>query len=230
MVISHWEVLLRLSVACALGGAIGYERELRERPAGLRTHLVVCLASATFTLVSLYVVYFQSFTNDGIVRIDVGRIASNIVVGIGFLGGGAILHTGSTIRGLTTAASLWLTAAVGLAAGGGMLLLATSVTAFTVFALGVLWYVVEKPRKRVVRLDVRIDLEGGFVTRVALAEFLEPVGAVYVTGVDYSRNLLTNHSKLLVNLTLSDETLEEPTVKRLEGLSGVRRLKVSRSV
>ena len=229
MPISEWELLLRLGVAIALGGAIGYERELRDRPAGLRTHLIVALAAATFTVVSLHVVYFQHYANDGVVRIDVGRIASNIVVGIGFLGGGAILHSGKSIKGLTTAASLWLTASVGLAAGGGMFVVAFAVTAASLFALSVLWYAIEQPRKRLVQLEIRLKMAGEFVSRAALAEFLGTVGPVRVTGVDYSRNLADNRSQLRVSVSLPDESLEEATVRRLESLEGVRRVVVKRS-
>jgi putative Mg2+ transporter-C (MgtC) family protein len=107
------EVLLRIFVAAALGGAIGVERELRERQAGLRTHLVVSVGSALFTLVSAY--GFSSF--DG--KVDPTRIAAQIVSGIGFLGAGAIIRQGLSVRGLTTAASLWLVAAIGMAAGAG---------------------------------------------------------------------------------------------------------------
>jgi putative Mg2+ transporter-C (MgtC) family protein len=107
------EVLLRLFVAAALGGAIGIERELRERQAGLRTHLVVSVGAALFTLVSAY--GFESFHG----KVDPTRIAAQIVSGIGFLGAGAIIRQGLSVRGLTTAASLWLVAAIGMAAGAG---------------------------------------------------------------------------------------------------------------
>ena len=106
-------MLLRLFVAAALGGAIGVERELRERQAGLRTHLVVSVGAALFTLVSAY--GFSNF--DG--KVDPTRIAAQIVSGIGFLGAGAIIRQGLSVRGLTTAASLWLVAAIGMAAGAG---------------------------------------------------------------------------------------------------------------
>jgi putative Mg2+ transporter-C (MgtC) family protein len=227
MSITESEMLLRLGAAIVFGGAIGYERELREQPAGLRTHLLVALASATFALVSLHVYTFQHYSNDGIIRFDGGRIASNIVVGIGFLGGGAIIHAGMTIKGLTTAASLWLTAAIGLAAGGGMLVLAFAVTTFSLVALVVLLYLVERPRKQIVRLSVRIDLEGDFVSRAALVEYLKPIGAV-VTAVDYSRDLAANRSQMCVNHKLASDALEEPLMKRLEGISGLRQLRVER--
>jgi putative Mg2+ transporter-C (MgtC) family protein len=107
------EVLLRLFVAAGLGAAIGLEREWRERQAGLRTHLLVCIGSALFTLVSAY-----GFVDWG-VRVDPTRIAAQIVTGIGFLGAGAIIRQGLSVRGLTTAATLWLVAAIGMAVGAG---------------------------------------------------------------------------------------------------------------
>jgi putative Mg2+ transporter-C (MgtC) family protein len=107
------EVLLRLFVAAALGGAIGLEREYRERQAGLRTHLVVSVGAALFTLVSAY--GFHDFGG----KVDPTRIAAQIVSGIGFLGAGAIIRQGLSVRGLTTAASLWLVAAIGMASGAG---------------------------------------------------------------------------------------------------------------
>lgn len=111
------EVLLRLFVAAVLGGAIGVERELRERQAGLRTHLVVCVGSALFTLVSAY--GFEGVLSQGRVVADPTRIAAQIVSGIGFLGAGAIIRQGLSVRGLTTAATLWLVAAIGMASGAG---------------------------------------------------------------------------------------------------------------
>jgi putative Mg2+ transporter-C (MgtC) family protein len=227
MTITETEMLFRLGAAVVLGGAIGYERELREQPAGLRTHLLVALASATFALVSFHGGFFQHYPESVLGRYDPGRIASNVVVGIGFLGGGAILHAGATVKGLTTAASLWLVAAVGLASGAGMLLMAAVVTAFSLTALIVLRQLIEVPRKKIVRLRVRVEMEGEFISRAALVEFLAPVGAV-VTGVDYSRNLADNRSLLSFDVKLPDEDREEPMMKRLEGLSGLRRVKVER--
>ena len=120
-------ILLRLTVAAALGGAIGLERELRERQAGLRTHLVVCVGSALFTLVSAY-----AFTSP---RVDPTRIAAQIVSGIGFLGAGAIIRQGISVRGLTTAATLWIVAAIGLASGAGYYSAAVITTGVVLFAL-----------------------------------------------------------------------------------------------
>jgi putative Mg2+ transporter-C (MgtC) family protein len=129
------EVLLRLFVAAALGGAIGLERELRERQAGLRTHLVVSVGSALFTLVSAY--GFSDFLGSpAVARVDPTRIAAQIVSGIGFLGAGAIIRQGLSVRGLTTAASLWLVAAIGMASGAGYWDAAVIATAGALFSLG----------------------------------------------------------------------------------------------
>jgi putative Mg2+ transporter-C (MgtC) family protein len=121
-------ILLRLTVAAGLGGAIGLERELRERQAGLRTHLVVCVGSALFTLVSAY-----AFVSP---KVDPTRIAAQIVSGIGFLGAGAIIRQGLSVRGLTTAATLWLVAAIGMASGAGYYDAAIIATAGALFTLG----------------------------------------------------------------------------------------------
>lgn len=129
------ESLLRLALAAALGGLIGIERELREREAGLRTHLLVALGSALFTIVSAY--GFHAFLESGasVVRADPTRIAAQIVTGIGFLGAGAIIRQGLSVRGLTTAATLWVVAAVGLAAGAGYYSAAVITTALVLIAL-----------------------------------------------------------------------------------------------
>jgi putative Mg2+ transporter-C (MgtC) family protein len=117
---SQLELGLRILLAMALGGLVGFERELAGHPAGLRTHISVALGAALFAVISAY--GFQAFNvprNDTIYQVDVTRIASQIVVGVGFLGGGTILKEGASVRGLTTAASLWVTAAIGTGAALG---------------------------------------------------------------------------------------------------------------
>jgi len=111
------DLAVRLIVAAGLGLAIGFEREIHGHPAGLRTHMLVAMGSALFTVLSIY--GFQDQPDGGTAPVDPTRIAAQIVSGIGFLGAGAILKDGVIIRGLTTAASLWATAAVGMAAGAG---------------------------------------------------------------------------------------------------------------
>jgi putative Mg2+ transporter-C (MgtC) family protein len=134
--VNDWHVVLRLGLAALLGGAIGVERELRDREAGIRTHLLVSLGSALFTIVSAY--GFHEFLASGasVVRADPTRIAAQIVTGIGFLGAGAIIREGLSVRGLTTAATLWVVAAIGMACGAGWYGPALVTTFFTIVALG----------------------------------------------------------------------------------------------
>ncbi len=128
-------IALRLGLALLLGGMLGLERELRGHAAGLRTHLLVCLGSCLFTLASIAAGQGLEGPESSVVRADITRIASQVVVGIGFLGGGAILRHGTSIRGLTTAANLWLTASVGLAAGLGFFFGASVTVGFALMVL-----------------------------------------------------------------------------------------------
>ncbi len=130
------ELALRLLLAAGLAGLLGMERELTDQPAGFRTHILVGLGAALFAIISAF--GFQSIAGEGpaaVVRADLTRVASQIVVGIGFLGGGAIVKYGATVRGLTTAASLWITAAIGTAIGIGMLVLGGAATAIALVAI-----------------------------------------------------------------------------------------------
>jgi putative Mg2+ transporter-C (MgtC) family protein len=127
---------LRLLIAAVLGALVGLEREIHDHPAGMRTHLLVSLGSGGFTVLSI-----AAFPAPGA---DPGRIAAQIVSGIGFLGAGAILKEGATIRGLTTAASLWAVAAVGMAAGAGAWIVAVTITAIAIISLWPLRLVTER--------------------------------------------------------------------------------------
>src|SRR6267143_128566 len=126
--LSLQEILLRLTVAAALGAVIGIERDLRRRPAGVRTSLFVCLATALFTILSGEIAH--RFGDAGSTR-----IASNIVQGIGFLGAGAILREAGSVVGMTTAATVFVEAAIGMAAGGGLYSVAVYATGLVLFGL-----------------------------------------------------------------------------------------------
>jgi putative Mg2+ transporter-C (MgtC) family protein len=121
----HGWMLIRLLISVLLGALLGYERERQGKPAGLRTHAMVGLGATLFTVVSLY--GFGPGT-------DTSRVAAMIVSGIGFLGAGAILHERGGVQGLTTAASLWVTAAIGIAVGVGMIFMSFATT-LLVFAV-----------------------------------------------------------------------------------------------
>lgn len=118
------ECLIRIIFSVALGFAIGTERQLRLKVAGIRTHSVVAVGAALFTIISIY----------GFPESDHARIAAQIVSGIGFIGAGMILHKQNSVHGLTSAAAIWLTAAIGMAAGAGMYIIAIGATVITVLA------------------------------------------------------------------------------------------------
>jgi len=159
------ELLLRILVGSLLGGLIGLERDIHGRAAGLRTHLLVSMGSALFMVMSeLVASHATSMTNQGLARTfsDPGRIAAQIVTGIGFLGAGTIIKEGLTIRGLTTAACLWLVAAVGMAAGGGYFIIALSTTFIAlVFLIGLhyLERVYPKDSYRVLTIETPNDIK-----------------------------------------------------------------------
>jgi putative Mg2+ transporter-C (MgtC) family protein len=122
----QWEMFVRVALAAALGTLLGYEREHEGKPAGVRTHGMVGVGAALFTIVSLH-----GFGGTG----DPARVAAQIVTGVGFLGAGAILHHRDSIRGLTTAATLWVTAALGTAVGTGMYTMSIVAAAFAFLLL-----------------------------------------------------------------------------------------------
>jgi len=114
MYITEYEIALRLFLACVFGGIVGFEREKNDSPAGFRTHILVSLGSALIMILSMY-----GFNDFASVNKDPARLAAQVVSGIGFLGAGTILRDRTSVKGLTTAASLWVVAAIGLAAGAG---------------------------------------------------------------------------------------------------------------
>ncbi|HET7703289.1 MAG TPA: MgtC/SapB family protein [Candidatus Limnocylindrales bacterium] len=153
------DLAVRMVIAAILGAAIGLEREIHEHPAGMRTHLLVSLGSAVFTELSI-VAFSGPPAPNGSVPTDTSRVAAQIVSGIGFLGAGAILKYGTSIRGLTTAASLWSTAAIGMAAGAGQWLIAGVGTFIIVVSLWPLNALVARLRKPGSH-DIRLRLEVG---------------------------------------------------------------------
>jgi putative Mg2+ transporter-C (MgtC) family protein len=156
------EGALRLLLAAAAGGMVGLEREVRGRQAGFRTYLLVCLGSALVMIVSTQFAFHQWQAQAGInITVDPGRIAYGIMTGVGFLGAGTIIHSRGSVRGLTTAAGIWCVAAVGLAVGFGLYLLAIIATMVIVAALWILDYfedMLPKLRYRTVTLRVKWEI------------------------------------------------------------------------
>ncbi len=151
------ESLARLLMSCALGGVVGFEREWRHRDSGLRTNMLIAMGAALFTIMSAELA--------GPATADKSRVASNIVQGIGFLGAGLILHTRNRVLGLTSAATVFVVAAIGMTCGDGMYLTALCATGLLLCALQVVGALENKlGRKRIPMLyEVRAVLEGGAI-------------------------------------------------------------------
>ena len=221
------ELLLRIVAGAALGGVIGYERDVHRRPVGLRTHLIVAMASATFMVISTHFVYWQHYGKDDLIALDPSRIAASIVSAVGFLAGGAILRTGITVQGLTTAAGLWLVTAIGMCAGAGMYAISTVVTGMGVAALTVLRRFEDKNdhllRRRV---TVVVGEDPELLEKVVAA--LSGLG-VAVSSLEYERRLDDDKKPVvaLFDAQFSDSLGVPQLVRVIERVPGVRRVRVT---
>lgn len=169
-VISNQDVLIRLLMAAALGSIIGFERERLLWAAGIRTHMVVCVGACLIMIVSAFG-FGDSLTSRNVV-LDPSRVAAQVVSGIGFLGAGAILARGEIVRGLTTAASIWTVAAIGLAVGGGLYFAAGASTAVIIVILAGIKPLEEAYRARNQSCRLRIVAANGSLTPEALKQTL----------------------------------------------------------
>lgn len=156
----EWDYILRIFVAGLLGGLIGFEREFRAKEAGVRTHFIVALGSALFMLISQY-----AFSG----RFDAARVAAQVVSGIGFIGAGVIIFQKNSIRGITTAAGLWVAAAIGLASGAEMYSVAIAATLMTILVLETMHFITRTHGER----EVSITLSP--VTNEELVEIIKTI-------------------------------------------------------
>lgn len=149
------EFILRVFIAAFLGAIIGFEREYRAKEAGLRTHFLVAMGSALFMILSQY--GFGEMLGEETVSLDPSRIASQVVTGIGFIGAGTIIFQKHVIKGLTTAAGLWVTSAIGLACGAGMYLLATTATLLVLICLETIYFILHRFGSRSISVTISTD-------------------------------------------------------------------------
>jgi putative Mg2+ transporter-C (MgtC) family protein len=192
--------LIRLLVACLLGGAIGFERDIHGRAAGLRTNMLVSVGAALFMLVSIAMaqLYSRGPESTGL-RVDPSRIAAQIVTGIGFLGAGAIIKEGFNIRGLTTAACLWVSAGVGMAAGAGLFEMAILVTVIGLFTLVVVnrfERVFAKDSYRILKITAANDADISRLIEVVKRKHLK------ILFLDFDRDYKTNQMVITFTIRL----------------------------
>jgi putative Mg2+ transporter-C (MgtC) family protein len=215
--LAWWEILGRLAAAAALGGVIGIERELRDREAGFRTHLLVSVGAALFTLVSAYAWSDFEFSQRSGVTFDPTRIAAQIVTGIGFIGAGAIIRQGLTIRGLTTAATLWMVAAIGMACGAGFYWAAVIATAIALVSLWPLRVV----SRRVLDRPYRRELEVELPPRASAAPVLAALERLGVGVASFTFAEQEDVRRLKCVLVLPHGVRPEDVVRRLGELDDV---------
>lgn len=220
--VPEWEWLLRILLAAVLGGLVGLERERHGREAGLRTMFLVGMGTALIMTTSLRIV--DLFPGAGHIQVDPARIASGVVTGIGFLGAGAIVKDARRIRGLTTAACLWLVTAVGLAAGCGFMDLAIAATAAALLALHLLKKMeLMFPRDIYARISVSGTGDGTFADRVR--------GAVAATGArilatELERDRTAGTASLVVSVRYSDPAAGERALAEILEIPGVTKASV----
>ena len=227
---SPWDIdplhlTIRLVLALVIGGLIGFERERSGSAAGFRTHILVCIGSTLIMLLSMY--GFSAFVNEPNVRMDPARLAAQVISGIGFLGAGTILRTGLSITGLTTAASLWVVAAIGLAIGAGFYYPAVLATWIVIISL----WVLSKLEKRMVKrksnyiMQIQADNEYGILN--SISDVFEKKRIV-VTQLSVKEEINEENKELHLTLSLRfpQRSMIMSTVEELRQLPAVRRVSI----
>ena len=203
---------MAMVLAILLGGLIGLEREMKGRTAGLRTHMLVCVGSTLFTLVSVH-----------LSRGDPGRIAAQIVTGVGVLGAGAIIREGMNIRGLTTAASIWTTAAIGLALGaapkfGELAVIATGIVVFTLRIVDVFEDWLEARIYRLASIEVEMkspaETSGLVLARIA-------ANRLFVRAIEYESEEETEKQRMQIRVRIPEPVDRAHLVNEISQVEGV---------
>ncbi len=196
----------KLLAAAVLGGILGWERERRGRPAGLRTHILVCIGVTLMMIVSEYMFEkYDALASESIMRVDPARIAAQVVTGIGFLGAGTIMKFRTMVRGLTTAASLWTVAGIGLAVGSGCYLPAILTTVLALIAL-LLLPLFEREIKRDKYKTLKLSISGTEFSLTPLLDMLKK-NSMVLQHYGFERDLVKNEIFYHINVRYKDESL-----------------------
>lgn len=218
--ISAWVIMFRLTLAAVLSGMIGFEREFHGRAAGFRTHILLCVGSTLVMLTSMHIfdVYYTR------VAVDPARIAAGVITGIGFLGAGTIMHSRSSVRGLTTAASLWVVAGIGLAVGSGLYLGAVATAVLTIVTL----MLFSRLEHAMIRKDwyrtISIEAREGTDRLKAIREALSRYG-VEITDFEADRSSEGPNMILKIGLKLHSNKTAGQILSDVGNLEGVKYVK-----
>ena len=225
MALDFYEMAIRILVALAAGALIGYERSYRGRPAGFRTHALVCMASSMLMLVTVYEAHWVRAAGET-VRLDPTRMAQGIMTGIGFLGAGVIMQEGFSVRGLTTAASIWITAAIGILAGIGFYF---PMTLSVVLALGVLslfrWIEARMPTQAYYHFEVRLA-RAAEVTERHIRELVEGHG-FSVANFSYRLDRDGSVRRYTMTIASADRSAAGRLAVKLEGEAFVQEFRIA---
>ena len=200
-ILTEFDMIIRLSLSFLAGAIIGFERSSRRQIVGLRTHILISTGSTLLMLLSIYLTQYYSLSGNG----DPGRIAAQVVSGIGFLGAGAIIRLGNNIRGLTTAASLWFIAAVGLAIGSGMFLISGVTVTFGLITL----FVLNKVERKIFPVEhykmMEISFKENIQSTKETVEIIKEAG-IGIQFIDVNQSTKTNQTKLRLLVSIPDST------------------------
>jgi putative Mg2+ transporter-C (MgtC) family protein len=218
------EIIIRLLLGAVIGGIVGFEREIHGRAAGFRTQLIVCVASVLIMIISENY-YFKIHSLDSTLRIDPARISAGALIGIGFLGAGVIIKSGFAIRGLTTAASIWIVSAIGLAIGGGLYfegILTFTITIIALMALRTVEKKIKVLRYKIITVSTPVssDYEDTITSVIRDHGF-------HIHTINYEKN--TARSEFVYNFTVSsrDKDAIRKIFLKLSSVDFVNMLKIS---
>lgn len=228
-IISYSQISLRLFLAAILGGLIGYEREQSNHFAGFRTHILVSIGSTLIMLISIY--GFSDFLNYENVNFDPSRIAAQVVTGIGFLGAGTILRHGLNVTGLTTAASLWVVAAIGLAIGAGFYfgaVLSTLLVLISLAFLAKLDPIITK-KKRLVELRVTVLDSPGMLGEIATKLGDKGIDVKNINILLKKQEETTNYVTIIFLIKIPKNELKYIIIDEIKLISGVKEVQLGKN-
>jgi putative Mg2+ transporter-C (MgtC) family protein len=218
--LTSWVILFRLVLAAVLSGVIGFEREYHGRAAGFRTHILLCVGSTLVMLTSMHI--FDVYSSR--MAVDPARIAAGVITGIGFLGAGTIMHSRSSVRGLTTAASLWVVAGLGLAVGSGLYFGAAVTAVITIITL----FLFSRLEHIMIRKDwyrtMYIEVREGTDRLKAIRQALTPFG-VEITDFEADRTEDGSNMILRLGLKLQNTRRADQILSDIGNVDGVKYVK-----